>query len=67
MHFWLLNETQFVWSDALTMLINNPINLFLINPNVILYHVPFNIYLSIYKISLASIGLKSKEKKFTFF
>ena len=28
-----------VWLDALTMSVNNPINIFLINPNIILYHV----------------------------
>ena len=31
--------TNFVWLEALTMLINNPINIILINPNIILYYV----------------------------
>ena len=26
--FWLLNETHFVWLDALTMSVNNIINIF---------------------------------------
>ena len=45
------------------MSVNNPINIFLINPNI-LYHVYFIKYLWISKISLVSIGLKSTEKKF---
>ena len=53
---------HFVWLDALTMPVNNPINIFLINPNIILYHVPFIKYLWISEISLVSIGLKSTEK-----
>ena len=40
-HFWLLNDTHFVWLDALTMPVNNPLYIFLIDPNSILYHVPF--------------------------
>ena len=24
MHFWLLKDTQIVWLEALTMLVNNP-------------------------------------------
>ena len=55
---------HFVWLEALTMLLNNPINIFLINQNIILYHVLFIKYLWISKISL-SIGLKSTEKNFT--
>ena len=48
------------------MLIYNPINIiFLINLNIILYHVPFIKYLCISKISLVSIELKSTEKNFT--
>ena len=35
----LLNKAHFVGLDELTMLINNPINIFLINLNIILYHV----------------------------
>ena len=27
-HFWLLNETHFVWLEVLTMLFNNPIIIF---------------------------------------
>ena len=26
--FWLLMDTNFVWLEALTMLVNNPINIF---------------------------------------
>ena len=47
---------------ALTMLVNNPINIFLINPKIILYYVLFVKYLRISKISLVSIELKSTEK-----
>ena len=56
-HFWLLNETHFVWLEALTLLLNNPINILLINPNIILDHVLFIKYLWISKI-LLSTGLK---------
>ena len=62
MHFWLLNETHFVRLDPSTRLVNNPINIFLINPNLILYHVLFIKHLWISKILLASVGLKSTEK-----
>ena len=48
------------------MPVNNPINIFLINPNIILYHVPFIKYLWISKILLVSIGLKSTEKTKSF-
>ena len=51
--------------DALTMSVNYPINLFLINPNIILYHVLSIKYLWVSKILLVSVGLKSTEKKFT--
>ena len=47
------------------MLLDNPINIFLINPNTILYHLLFVKYLWISNISLLSIGLKSTEKNFT--
>ena len=49
----------------LTRPVNNTINIFLINPNIILYHVLFIKYLWISKISLVSIWLISTEKKFT--
>ena len=39
MHFWLLNDTHSLWLDALTMSVNNPINIFLINSNNVLYYV----------------------------
>ena len=58
---------HFVWKDALTMSVNNPINIFLINSNIILYHVPFIKYLWTSEISLVSIGLGSTEKKLQFF
>ena len=47
------------------MLIIDPINIFLINPNIILYNFPFIKYLWISTISLISIGLKSTKKGFT--
>ena len=47
------------------MPVDNLINIFLINPNIFLYHVPFIKYLWISKISLVSIESKSTEKKFT--
>ena len=40
-------------------------NIFLINPNIILYYIIFIKNLWISKISLVSIGLKSTEKNFT--
>ena len=67
-----LNHTFLVTQrDALCMIrctyyaLNNRINTFLINSNIILYHVPFIKYLWISKMSLASIGLKSTEKRIT--
>ena len=54
-----------LWLDSLTMPVNNPINIFLINPKIILYHVPFIKYLCISKILLVLIGLKSTENFFT--
>ena len=53
---------HFVWKDALTMSVNNPINISLINSNIILYHVPFIKYLWTSEILLVSIGLGSTEK-----
>ena len=47
------------------MPVDNLIYIFLINSNIILYHVPFIKYLSVSKILLVSIGLKSTEKKLT--
>ena len=52
-------------TEALTMPVDNPISIFLINPNIISYHVHFMKYLWISKTALVSIGLKSTEKKFT--
>ena len=55
---------HFVWLDPLTRPVNNPINIYLMNLSITLYHVLFIKYLWISKISLVSIGLKSTEKKF---
>ena len=49
----------------MTIQVNNTVNLFLINSNIILYHIPFIKYLWISKTSLVSVGLKSTEKSFT--
>ena len=43
-HIWLLKNTHFLWLDALTMPLNNPINNLLINTYIILYYVLLNIY-----------------------
>ena len=51
--------------DPLTMLLNNTINIFLINPNIILYHFLFIKCLRTSKISLVSIELKPTQKNFT--
>ena len=64
-HFWFLKENHFVRLDPLTRPVNNPINIFLINPRIILYYVLFIKYLCISKILLVSIELKSTEKNFT--
>ena len=37
-HFSLLKDTHFVSLEAVTMLVKNPINIFLINPGIILYY-----------------------------
>ena len=63
-HFWLLNETHFVWLEPLTRSVNNAIDIFLINPNIVSFYVIFITYSCIAKISLISIGLKWTEKKF---
>ena len=38
LRFWILKDTHFVWLDTLTSLANNLINIFLKNPNIILYY-----------------------------
>ena len=38
-HFLLVKDTHLVWLDVLTRSVNNLINIFLINPIIILYHV----------------------------
>ena len=55
----------FVSVDPLTRPVNNPINTFLTNPNIIIYHDLFIKYLWISRILLVSIGLKLTEKEFT--
>ena len=44
-HFWVLIDTHFVWLDGLTIPVNNPINIFLINPNIVLYYI-YVLYIS---------------------
>ena len=56
-----MNDTHVVWLDPLTRAVKNPINIFLINPNIILYHVLFIKHLLSIRVS---IGLESTEKKF---
>ena len=58
---------HFVWLDPLTRPVSNPINILLINPNIILYHVLFIKYLRISKISLTSVGLNQEEKLYNSF
>ena len=54
-----INQRQFVWLDGF----NNPINIFLINPKIILYCLTCIKYLWIsYKILLVLTGLKSIEE-----
>ena len=44
-HFWLFNDIHFVLLEALTMLDNTTINIFLLILSIILYHVfSWNIY-----------------------
>ena len=62
-----MNEMHFVGLYPLVRPVNNPIKKFLINPNIILYHVLFIKYLWISKQSLVSIGLKSTKKIYIFF
>ena len=38
-HFWILKDTHFVWLEALAMLANNTIILFLIIQNILSYYV----------------------------
>ena len=76
MHGWLFEDINFVWSETLSMLandllkLNDAINTFLLNLNIILYQYLFLIdlnillyqmffvkYLRISKISLVSIIL----------
>ena len=51
--------------DPLSRLVNNPINIFLFNTDIILYHLLFIKYLWISKILSESIGLKLTEKNYT--
>ena len=70
----MIGSQSEVWLEALTMSVNNAINIFLINPKIILYHAFFIEYLWISKRLLVSltptelncIELKPTEKKFTF-
>ena len=50
---------------SITRPVINPINIFLINPNIISYYVLFIKYLWISARLLVSIGLKSTQKIFT--
>ena len=54
---------HFVWLHLLIRPVNNPIDIFLINPDIMSYHVLFIKYLWICKIPLVSVVLKSTEKK----
>ena len=51
-----MSDTHVVWLDPLTRVVKNPINIFLINPNIILYHVLFIKHLLSIRVS---IGLES--------
>ena len=57
MHCLLLNDMHFVWSEVLTMRADQPINIFLRNPIIILYCVFFIRYLLTLIILLLSIIL----------
>ena len=57
LHFWLIKDMHFVWLEALTILVNDTVNIVLIISNIVLYYVPFIKYLFISKILLVSIGL----------
>ena len=61
----MIDKIFFILLAPLTRLVNDPINIFFISPNIIFYHVLFNKYMWISKILFVSIGLKSTEKKFT--
>ena len=64
LHYWLLNETYFIWLEALTMLLNNTINIFLINPNNYFILCSFHqIFMDIYNI-LSINRIKISTKKF---
>ena len=44
-HFLFLKEKHFVWLEALTILLKNTINIYLINLIITLYHIfSLNIY-----------------------
>ena len=56
---------HFGWLEGLAILVNNPINYFLINPNIILYHVFFIKYVRISIILLVSKVVWSTENSYT--
>ena len=44
MHCRFFKDTHFVWLQALTVLANNLIDMFLINPNILYQDLPRDIY-----------------------
>ena len=53
--------------EALSKLVNNTTNMFLILPSIISFYISFIKYLWMSKILVVLIGLKSTEKTFTLF
>ena len=55
---------HFVWLQTLTMLIDNPVSIFLVTSTIFSYNIFSNKYLWVSKILLISVGLKLAEKNY---
>ena len=63
-HCWLRKDSHFVWIEALTKLVDNSINIFLVNPNIILTFLTIK-YLQIWSMPSFLIELWATEKSYT--
>ena len=67
MHNGLFKDIHFVQLQALTMLFNNPRNIFLINPNISFYYFYKVLRIKILLLSISADELLSRPNIITFF
>ena len=67
MHNGLFKDIHFVQLQALTMLFNNPGNIFLINPNISFYYFYKVLRIKILLLSISADELLSRPNIITFF